>query len=78
MSKIIFDGFRISEAQTDQEAILIKNIVWYDKVHNFIKVGNKVLNYYVENNEKVLTTLTQAELPGKAILPLEFSVITPI
>ena len=41
-------------------------------------VGSKKLNYYVENNEKILTTLTQMELPNKIVLPLEFSVISKI
>ena len=51
---------------------------WYDKINNKIKVGNKELNYYIENDEKYLTTLTQVELPGKNILALEFSILSPI
>lgn len=77
MSKIMLNGFRINPAHTDLQAILLSNLLWYDKVRNQIKVGNKSLNYYIENDEKYLTTLTQAELPGKNIMALEFSVLSP-
>lgn len=77
MSKIMLNGFRIDPIHTDLQAILLSNLLWYDKVQNRIKVGNKSLNYYIENDEKHLTTLTQAELPGKNIMALEFSVLSP-
>ena len=78
MSKILLNGFRIDPSHTDLEAILLSKMFWYDKINNKIKVGNKELNYYIENDEKYLTTLTQAELPGKNILALEFSILSPI
>jgi hypothetical protein len=78
MSKILLNGFRTDPNHTDLEAILLSRLFWYDKINNKIKVGNKVLNYYIENEEKYLTTLTQAELPGKNILALEFSVLSSI
>ena len=56
--------------------IYFKN--WYNSINSSLMVGSKKLNYYVENNEKILTTLTQIELPNKIVLPLEFSVISKI
>lgn len=78
MSKIILNGFRIDSTHTDLQAILIKNLLWYNSINFSLMVGSKKLNYYVENNEKILTTLTQMELPNKIVLPLEFSVISKI
>ena len=78
MSKIILNGFRIDSTHTDLQAILIKNLLWYNSINFSLMVGSKKLNYYVENNEKILTTLTQIELPNKIVLPLEFSVISKI
>ena len=78
MSKIILNGFRIDSTHTDLQAILIKNLLWYNSINSSLMVGSKKLNYYVENNEKILTTLTQMELPNKIVLPLEFSVISKI
>lgn len=78
MSKIILNGFRIDSTHTDLQAILIKNLLWYNSINSLLMVGSKKLNYYVENNEKILTTLTQIELPNKIVLPLEFSVISKI
>lgn len=78
MSKIILNGFRIDSTHTDLQAILIKNLLWYNSINSSLMVGSKKLNYYVENNEKILTTLTQIELPNKIVLPLEFSVISKI
>lgn len=77
MSKIILNGFRISPLQSDLDAIMLKNLLWYDKINILLKVGNKRLNYYIENEEKYLTTFTQEELPLKTILPLEFNVLSP-
>lgn len=78
MSKIILNGFRIDSTHTDLQAILIKNLLWYNSINSSLMIGSKKLNYYVENNEKILTTLTQIELPNKIVLPLEFSVISKI
>lgn len=78
MSKIILNGFRIDSTHTDLQAILVKNLLWYNSINSSLMVGSKKLNYYVENNEKILTTLTQIELPNKIVLPLEFSVISKI
>ena len=77
MSKIILNGFRISPLQSDLDTIMLKNLLWYDKINTLLKVGNKRLNYYIENEEKYLTTFTQEELPLKTILPLEFNVLSP-
>lgn len=78
MSKIILNGFRVESTHTDLQAILIKNLLWYNSINSSLMIGSKKLNYYVENNEKILTTLTQIELPNKIVLPLEFSVISKI
>lgn len=76
MSKIILDGYRIDPSHDDISAFLLKNMVWYDKPRSEIKVGNKRLNYYLENDVKVLTTFTQDEMPGRVILPVEFTVLS--
>lgn len=83
MSKIVMNGFRTDASLEDIDALLLKNILWYDSVKNQIKVGNKVLNYYIDEtlpaddiySKRVLTTLTQAEAPTKTIFPLEFNVL---
>lgn len=82
MSKIIMEGFRTDKTLPNIEAILTKNLFWYDKVSGTLKVGNKVLNYYIEIvdgvESKILTTLSQSEEPNKIIKPLEFSTLDPI
>lgn len=77
MSKILFDGFKIDSTMADADALLTKNLFWYDKVNGKLKIGGKDLNYYVDaSNNKVLTTLTQAEATGLTIKPVEFTVIS--
>ena len=76
MSKIILNGFRIDSSHTDLQAVLLKNLLWYDQITGSLKIGSKKLNYYIENNEKILTTLSQMELPNKIVKLLEFSVVS--
>lgn len=80
MSKIILDGFKTDVTHEDQDAILIRNILWYDKINGLLKVGNKQLNYYFDDiiNQNVYTVLTQSELPAKNVLPVEFTIIEKI
>ena len=80
MSKIIMEGFRTDATLDDIDAILVRNIFWYDIANTRLMVGSIALNYYIDNSDetkpKVLTTLTQAEAPGLTISPVEFSVLT--
>lgn len=78
MSKVILNGFRINELHNDGKAILLKDVLWFDNINNQIKVGDRVLNYYIENNKKILTTLNQSEIIGKTIYPIEFTIVSPI
>lgn len=77
MSKVLMEGFKTKVTVEDFDAILLKNLLWYDHVNNQLKVGNKRLNYYYDapTNKNVLTTLTQSELPAKNVLPVEFTTI---
>lgn len=78
MSMILMDGFQYDESIT--ESIKTSKIFWYDNVQSKLKIGDKVLNYYIDGTtqNKILTTLTQEEAPGLNISPVEFSVSTPV
>lgn len=78
MSMILMDGFQYDESIT--ESIKTSKIFWYDNVQSKLKIGDKVLNYYIDGvtQSKILTTLTQEEAPGLNISPVEFSVSTPV
>lgn len=78
MSMILMDGFQYDESIT--ESIKTSKIFWYDNVQSKLKIGDKVLNYYIDGTtqNKILTTLTQEEAPGLNINPVEFSVSTPV
>lgn len=78
MSMILMDGFQYEESIT--ESIKTSKIFWYDNVQSKLKIGDKVLNYYIDGvtQSKILTTLTQEEAPGLNISPVEFSVSTPV
>lgn len=83
MSRVILEGFKTDPTTENINAILTKDLVWYDKINQRIKVGAKVLNYYTDPTGgadggpiKVLTTLTQAEAPTKVISPVEFTVLS--
>lgn len=81
MSMILMDGFQYDESIT--EGIKTSKIFWYDNVQSKLKIGDKVLNYYIDGADgatqsKILTTLTQEEAPGLNISPVEFSVSTPV
>ena len=78
MSMILMDGFKYDESIV--EDIKTSKIFWYDNVQSKLKIGNKVLNFYIDatTQEKTLTTLTQEEAPGLNISPVEFSVSTPV
>ena len=78
MSMILMDGFKYDESIV--EDIKTSKIFWYDNVQSKLKIGNKVLNFYIDaaTQEKVLTTLTPEEAPSLNISPVEFSVSTPV
>lgn len=78
MSMILMDGFQYDESIT--EVIKTSKIFWYDNIQSKLKIGDKVLNYYIDSTtqNKILTTLTQEEAPGLNISPVEFTVSTPI
>ena len=81
MSMILMDGFKYDESIV--EDIKTSKIFWYDNVQSKLKIGNKVLNFYIDGadgttQEKTLTTLTPEEAPGLNISPVEFSVSTPV
>ena len=78
MSMILMDGFQYDESIT--EGIKTSKIFWYDNVQSKLKIGNKVLNFYIDTTtqEKTLTTLTPEEAPSLNISPVEFSVSTPV
>lgn len=78
MSMILMDGFQYDESIA--EVIKTSNIFWYDNIQSKLKIGDKVLNYYIDSatQNKILTTLTQEEAPGLNISPVEFTVSTPI
>ena len=81
MSMILMDGFKYDESII--EDIKTSKLFWYDNVQSKLKIGDKVLNYYIDGSDgvtqsKILTTLTQAEAPGLNISPVEFTVSTPV
>lgn len=81
MSMILMDGFKYDESI--MEDIKTSKLFWYDNVQSKLKIGDKVLNYYIDGTDgtaqsKVLTTLTQEEAPSLNISPVEFSVSTPV
>jgi len=78
MSMILMDGFKYDESII--EDIKTSKLFWYDNVQSKLKIGDKVLNYYIDGatQSKILTTLTQAEAPGLIISPVEFTVSTPV
>ena len=81
MSMILMDGFKYDESIV--EDIKTSKIFWYDNVQSKLKIGNKVLNFYIDGadgttQEKTLTTLTPEEAPSLNISPVEFSVSTPV
>ena len=78
MSMILMDGFQYDESIT--EGIKTSKIFWYDNVQSKLKIGDKVLNYYIDGTtqNKILTTLTPEEAPSLNISPVEFSVSTPV
>ena len=79
MSKIIMEGFKTNKTQLSIDAILTKNLFWYDKVNNLLKVGNRVLNYYIDTSSgtdvKILTLSTPNEEPNLNIKPVEFTAL---
>lgn len=81
MSQIIMDGFKYDSSIP--EDIKTNSLLWYDNVNSKLKIGTKVLNYYLDpadttGQTKILTTLTQTEAPGLNIFPVEFTVSSPI
>lgn len=78
MSMILMDGFKYDESII--EDIKTSKLFWYDNVQSKLKIGDKVLNYYIDGvtQSKILTTLTQEEAPGLNISPVEFTVSTPV
>lgn len=78
MSMILMDGFHYDESIA--EDIKTSKLFWYDNVQSKLKIGSKVLNFYIDptTQDKILTTLTQEEAPGLNISPVEFSVSTPV
>ena len=78
MSMILMDGFKYNESII--EDIKTSKLFWYDNVQSKLKIGDKVLNYYIDGvtQSKILTTLTQEEAPGLNISPVEFTVSTPV
>ena len=83
MSKIIMDAFKFDSTISDNNAINVSQIFWHDKSNNVLKIGNKVLNYYVDSsNKKILTLMTQAEATalgnGYTIKPIEYTINTPV
>lgn len=80
MSRIIMEGFRTDSTLPNSKALLTKELFWFDRANNLLKVGHKALNYYVDATDpaapvKVLTLTSQAEDPSKVIAPVEFSVL---
>lgn len=78
MSMIVMDGFKFDESINEE--IKTKNLFWYDNVNTKIMIGSKVVNYYIDNTtqEKIITLLTQTEMPNIVIRPVEFTVLEPI
>ena len=78
MSMILMDGFKYDESIV--EDFKTSKIFWYDIIPSKLKIGNKVLNFYIDTTtqEKTLTTLTPEEAPSLNISPVEFSVSTPV
>lgn len=78
MSMIVMDGFKFDES-IDEE-IKTQNLFWYDNINTKIMIGSKVVNYYIDNTtqEKIITLLTQTEMPNIVIRPVEFTILEPI
>lgn len=78
MSMIVMDGFKFDESINEE--IKTQNLFWYDNINTKIMIGSKVVNYYIDNTtqEKIITLLTQTEMPNIVIRPVEFTILEPI
>lgn len=78
MSMIVMDGFKFDESIGEE--IKTQNLFWYDNINTKIMIGSKVVNYYIDNTtqEKIITLLTQTEMPNIVIRPVEFTILEPI